>query len=206
MKLDVQKLDGKKGGSVDLDKSVFGLEPRTDILHRMVRYQLAARQAGTHKVKERGEVKKSSKKIYAQKGTGNARQGNGAASQFRGGGKAHGPRVRSHAHDLPKKVRRLAMRHALSAKAGAGELIILDSSTLKSAKTKDVAGGFKKLGIENAFVVGGAQMDEGFARAARNIKNIDVVPSVGANVYDILRRHTLVLTQEAVADLEARLK
>jgi len=206
MKLDVQKLDGKKGGSVDLDESVFGLEPRTDILHRMVRYQLAARQSGTHKVKERGEVKKSSKKIYAQKGTGNARQGNGAASQFRGGGKAHGPRVRSHAHNLPKKVRRLAMRHALSAKAGAGELIILDSSAMKMAKTKDVAGGFKKLGIENAFVVGGAQLDEGFARAARNIKNVDVVSSVGANVYDILRRHTLVVTQDAVTELEARLK
>ena len=206
MKLDVQKLDGKKGGSVTLADEVFGLEPRTDILHRMVRYQLAKRQAGTHKVKERGEVKKSSKKLYRQKGTGNARVGNGAASQFRGGGKAHGPRVRSHAHDLPKKVRRLALKHALSAKAGAGELIILDDASAKTAKTKDVAGGFKKLGIENAFVVGGVELDENFARAARNIKNIDVVSTSGANVYDILRRGTLVLTQEAVETLEARLK
>ena len=206
MKLDVQKLDGKTGGSVELSDAVFGLEPRTDILHRMVRYQLAKRQAGTHKVKERGEVKKSSKKLFRQKGTGNARAGNGAAPQFRGGGNAHGPRVRSHAHDLPKKVRRLALRHALSAKAGAGELIVLDDASAKTAKTKDLAGGFKKLGIENAFIVGGTELDENFARAARNIKNIDVVSADGANVYDILRRHTLVLTKDAAQALEERLK
>ena len=206
MKLDVQKLDGKKGGSVELSDEVFGLEPRTDILHRMVRYQLAKRQAGTHKVKERGEVKKSSKKLFRQKGTGNARAGNGAAPQFRGGGNAHGPRVRDHSHELPKKVRKLAMRHALSAKAGAGELIVLDDASAKSAKTKDIAKSFKSMGIDNAFIVGGSELDENFARAARNIKNIDVVASNGANVYDILRRHTLVLTKEAVENLEARFK
>jgi len=206
MKLDVHKIDGKKGGSVDLDETVFGLEPRTDILHRMVRYQLAARQRGTHQVQERSDVSKRNKRIGKQKGGGTARHGNGSVSQFRGGGKAHGPRVRSHAHDLPKKVRRLAMKHALSAKAGAGELIIIDDATLNSAKTSDLAKNFAGMGLENAFIVTGAQLDEGFARAARNIKNIDVVGLNGANVYDILRRHKLVLTKDAVSGLEERLK
>ena len=206
MKLDVKTFEGKASGKVDLDDTVFGLEPRRDILHRMVRYQLAKRQSGTHKVKERGEVKKSTRKLFRQKGTGNARVGNGAAPQFRGGGNAHGPRVRSHAHDLPKKVRKLALRHALSAKAGAGELIVVDDATLKSGKTKDLVKGFDKLGVSNAFVVGGEALDAGFARAARNIKNVDVVPARGANVYDILRRHTLVLSKDAVQALEARLK
>ena len=206
MKLDVHKLDGKKGGSVDLDETVFGLEPRTDILHRMVRYQLAARQRGTHFAQERSDVSKRKKRIGRQKGGGTARHGNGSVSQFRGGGKAHGPRVRSHAHDLPKKVRRLAMKHALSAKAGAGELIVLDEATLGSAKTSELAKNFKGMGLDNAFIVTGAQMDEGFARAARNIKNIDVVGLNGANVYDILRRTKLVLTKDAVTALEERLK
>ncbi len=206
MKLDVQTLDAKKSGSVDLDDGVFGLEPRKDILHRMVRYQLAKRQAGTHKVQERGEVSKTTKRIGRQKGGGTARHGNGSVSQFRGGGKAHGPRVRSHAHDLPKKVRALALRHALSAKAGAKELIVLDDAAMKAPKTADLRKSLEKLGVKNGLIVGGASLDENFAKAARNIPNLDVLPSQGANVYDILRRHTLVLTKQAVQDLEARLK
>ena len=206
MKLDVHKFDGKKGGSVELSDDVFGLEPRTDILHRMVRYQLAKRRAGTHQVQERGDVKKTTKRIGRQKGGGTARHGNGSVSQFRGGGKAHGPRVRDHSHSLPKKVRSLAMRHALSAKAGAGELIVVDDTAVKSAKTKDVAKSLSGLGIDNAFIVTGSDLDENFARAARNIKNIDVVSSQGANVYDILRRTKLVLTRDAVSELEARFK
>jgi large subunit ribosomal protein L4 len=206
MKMDVQTLAAKKSGSIDLDKGVFGLEPRKDILHRMVRYQLAKRQSGTHHVQERGEVKKTTKRIGRQKGGGTARHGNGSVSQFRGGGKAHGPRVRSHAHDLPKKVRALALRHALSAKAGAKELIVLDDAALKSAKTADLRKSLEKLGVTNGLVVSGNAVDENFAKAARNIPNLDVLPSQGANVYDILRRHTLVLTTQAVQDLEARLK
>ena len=206
MKLDVQTIDGKKSGSVDLDKAVFGQEPRKDILHRMVRYQLAKRQRGTHHVQERGEVKKTTKRIGSQKGGGSARHGNGSVSQFRGGGKAHGPRVRSHAHDLPKKVRAMALRHALSAKAGSKELIILDDATLKAAKTADLRKSLEKMGVTNALIVSGSEVDSNFAKAARNIPNLDVLPSQGANVYDILKRHTLVLTKQAVQDLEARLK
>lgn len=206
MKMDVQTLDAKKSGSVDLDAGVFGLEPRKDILHRMVRYQLAKRQAGTHQVQERGDVSKTTKRIGKQKGGGTARHGNGSVSQFRGGGKAHGPRVRSHAHDLPKKVRAAAMRHALSAKAGAKELIVLDDAIMKAPKTADLRKALEKLGVTNGLIVSGNAVDENFARAASNIPNLDVLPSQGANVYDILRRHTLVLTKQAVQDLEARLK
>ena len=206
MKLDVQTIDGKKSGSVDLDKAVFGQEPRKDILHRMVRYQLAKRQQGTHHVQERGEVKKTTKRIGKQKGGGTARHGNGSVSQFRGGGKAHGPRVRSHAHGLPKKVRAMALRHALSAKAGAKELIIIDDAALKAAKTADLRKSLGKLGVTNALIVSGSEVETNFAKAARNIPNLDVLPSQGANVYDILKRHTLVLTKQAVQDLEARLK
>lgn len=205
MKMDVQTLDAKKSGSVDLNDDVFGVEPRKDILHRMVRYQLAKRQAGTHLVQERGDVKKTTKRIGRQKGGGTARHGNGSVSQFRGGGKAHGPRVRSHGHDLPKKVRAMALRHALSAKAGANELIVVDAAALKSPKTADLKKSLEKLGITNGLIVAGASVDENFAKAARNIPNLDVLPSAGANVYDILRRHKLVLTKEAVQDLEARL-
>jgi len=205
MKMDVQTLAGKKSGSVDLNKDVFGQEPRKDILHRMVRYQLAKRQSGTHKVQERGEVSKTTKRIGRQKGGGTARHGNGSVSQFRGGGKAHGPRVRSHAHNLPKKVRSMALRHALSAKAGAKELIILDDATLKSSKTADLRKSLEGLGITNGLIVSGQDVDANFAKAASNIPNLDVLPSQGANVYDILRRHTLVLTKQAVQDLEARL-
>jgi large subunit ribosomal protein L4 len=206
MKLDVQTLAGKKSGSVDLDDAVFANEPRKDILHRMVRYQLAKRQAGTHQVQERGDVSKTTKRIGRQKGGGTARHGNGSVSQFRGGAKAHGPRSRSHAHDLPKKVRAMALRHALSAKAGAKELIIIDDAVAKSAKTADLRKSLEKLGVTNGLVVGGNTIEENFAKAARNIPNLDVLPSQGANVYDILKRHTLVLTKQAVADLEARLK
>ncbi len=205
MKLDVQTLDAKKSGSVTIDKSVFGLEPRKDLLHRMVRYQLAKRQAGTHHVQERGDVSKTPKRIGSQKGGGTARHGNGSVSQFRGGGKAHGPRVRSHAFSLPKKVRAAALRHALSAKAVAGELIILDDAVLKAAKTSDLKKSLAKLGLDNALIISGNSVDENFALAAGNIPNLDVLPSQGANVYDILRRHKLVLTKQAVQDLEARL-
>ena len=206
MKMDVQTLAGKKSGSVDLNNDVFGVEPRKDILHRMVRYQLAKRQAGTHKVQERGEVSKTTKRIGRQKGGGTARHGNGSVSQFRGGGKAHGPRVRSHAHAMPKKVRAMALRHALSAKAGANEIIILDDAAMKAPKTSDLKKSLEKLGVKNGLVVGGTAIDENFAKAASNIPNLDVLPSQGANVYDILRRHTLVLTKQAIQDLEARLK
>ncbi len=206
MKLDVQTLAGKKSGTVDLDDGIFGNEPRKDILHRMVRYQLAKRQAGTHKVQERGEVSKTTKRIGKQKGGGTARHGNGSVSQFRGGGKAHGPRVRSHAFDLPKKVRALALKHALSAKVSSSELIIIDDAVVKSSKTADLRASLEKMGIVNALVIGGNTLDENFAKAARNIPNVDVLPSQGANVYDILKRHKLVLTKQAVQDLEARLK
>jgi len=206
MKMDVQTLDAKKSGSVDLDDGVFGLEPRKDILHRMVRYQLAKRQAGTHKVQERGEVSKTTKRIGRQKGGGTARHGNGSVSQFRGGAKAHGPRVRSHAHNLPKKVRRMALRHALSAKVTSGELIVIDDAALKEGKTAKLRKSLEKLGVTNGLIVSGGAVDENFAKAASNIPNLDVLPSQGANVYDILRRHKLVLTKQAVSDLEARLK
>ncbi len=205
MKLDVQTLAAKKSGSVTLDKAVFGCEPRKDILHRMVRYQLAKRRSGTHFVQERGDVKKTTKRIGSQKGGGTARHGNGSVSQFRGGGKAHGPRVRDHSHSLPKKVRAMALRHALSAKAGSGEIIILDDAVMKAAKTADLKKSLAKLGLENALLISGSSVDENFSKAARNIPNFDVLPSQGANVYDILRRHTLVLTKQAVSDLEARL-
>lgn len=206
MKLDVTKMDGKKSGSVDLDDAIFGLEPRKDILHRMVRYQLARRQAGTHQVQERGDVKKTTKRIGNQKGGGTARHGNGAVSQFRGGGKAHGPRVRSHAFDLPKKVRALALKHALSAKVEAKELIIVDEAALAAPKTSDLVKTLAKLGVTNGLIVGGNEVDANLSKAARNIPNLDVLPSQGANVYDILKRHTLVLSKQAVQDLEARLK
>ncbi|MEX0644052.1 MAG: 50S ribosomal protein L4 [Parvularculaceae bacterium] len=205
MKINVLTLDSGKAGSIDLDETVFGLEPRKDIMHRMVVYQLAKRQQGTHKSKPRNEVKATSKKMHNQKGTGGARHGNKAAPQFRGGGTAHGPRPRSHAIGLPKKVRRLAMKHALSAKRAANELVILDDAKLGDAKTKALVDQFGKLGLQNALIVD-AEVDAQFSRAARNIPNIDVLPLAGANVYDILRRHKLVLTKAAVAGLEARLK
>lgn len=205
MTVDVVNSQNQKVGSIELSDAVFGLEPRKDILQRMVVYQLAKRQAGTHKAKTRGEVKATSKKMYRQKGTGGARHGNQAAPQFTGGGVAHGPQPRSHAIDLPKKVRRLAMKHALSAKRAANELVVLDDAKLGEAKTKALAEKFEKLGLRNALIVD-TTVDEKFGAAARNIANIDVLPLVGANVYDILRREKLVLTKAAVEGLEARLK
>jgi len=206
MKADVIKLDAKAAGSIELSDAIFGLEPRADILHRVVRYQLAKRQAGTHKVKTRSEVSYSTKKIYRQKGTGGARHGARSAPIFRGGGVYKGPTPRSHAHDLTKKFRALGLRHALSAKATAGELVVLDTATLKNAKTKDLAKVLENLGWKKALVIDGADVDANFALAARNIDGIDVLPSQGANVYDILKANTLVITKAGAEALEARLK
>lgn len=205
MKTDVLSMTDKKTGSIDLDDAIFGLEPRADILHRCVVYQLAKRQQGTHKSKPRNEVKATSKKWGRQKGGGTARHGNRAAPQFRGGGTAHGPRPRSHAIDLPKKVRRLALKHALSAKRAEGSLIVIDEAKLGEAKTKSVIEAFSKLNIANALIVD-ASIDENFGLAARNVPGVDVIPVIGANVYDILRKDKLVLTKAAVEGLEARLK
>jgi len=205
MKTDVIKLDAAKAGSIELSDAIFGLEPRADILHRMVRYQLAKRQAGTHKVKTRSETSYSRKKIYRQKGTGGARHGDRNAPIFRGGGIYKGPTPRSHAHSLTKKFRALGLKHALSAKVAAGELVILDNAILNEGKTKELASVIKDLGWKRALVIDGAEVNENFARAARNIEGLDVLPSAGANVYDILRRDTLVLTKAAVEALEARL-
>lgn len=206
MKAAVTTLENKKAGDITLADEVFGLPPRKDILSRMVNWQLAKRRAGTHKVKERGEVAGSTRKIVRQKGSGGARHGSKRANIFRGGGVVHGPRVRSHEIDLPKKVRALALKTALSAKAAEGKLIVLDSDKAGSAKTKELRACFEVLGWSNVLIVGGAALDENFARAARNLPGVDVLPQQGANVYDILRRDTLVLTKEAVEALEARLK
>ena len=205
MKTDVIKLDAAKAGSIELSDAIFGLEPRADILHRMVRYQLAKRQAGTHKVKTRSETSYSTKKIYRQKGTGGARHGSRNAPIFRGGGVYKGPTPRSHAHSLTKKFRALGLKHALSAKVAAGELVILENTELNEGKTKALASVIKDLGWKRALVIDGAVVNENFARAARNIDGLDVLPSAGVNVYDILRRDTLVLTKAAVEALEARL-
>ena len=205
MKLDVIKLDDKKAGSVDLAEDLFGLEARADILHRVVRYQLAKRQAGTHKVKTRSEVKYSTKKIYRQKGTGGARHGARSAPIFRGGGVYKGPTPRSHAHDLNKKFRALGLRHALSAKAGAGQLVVLDEAVVADGKTGVLAKMVKELGWKRALVIDGAEVNANFAQASANIDGLDVLPSMGANVYDILKRDTLVVTKAGLEALEARL-
>jgi large subunit ribosomal protein L4 len=204
MKLDITTLDGEGAGSVDLNETIFGLEPRIDLLQRMVRWQLAKRQAGTHAVKNRSDVNRTRKKLYKQKGTGNARHGAASAPQFRGGGRAFGPVVRSHAHDLPKKVRALALKHALSAKVKDSTLIIVDDVKLAEGKTKTLVERFEKMGLSSALIIGGAEVDVNFARAARNIPQIDVLPIQGINVYDILRREKLVLTRAAIDALEAR--
>jgi large subunit ribosomal protein L4 len=204
MELQVKTLAGEAAGTVTVSDEVFGLEPRADILQRMVRYQLLKRQQGTHKTKTRGEIKATSKKMYRQKGTGSARHGNKAAPQFRGGGKAFGPVARSHAIDLPKKVRALALKHALSAKAKAESLVVLDSLAADDAKTKALTAQFAGLGLESALIVGGAEIDANFGRAVRNIPKIDVLPIQGINVYDILRCDTLVLTKAAIEALEER--
>jgi large subunit ribosomal protein L4 len=206
MKLDITTLEGQAAGSVELDETIFGLEPRADLLARCVRWQLAKRQAGTHAVKNRSDINRTTKKLYKQKGTGSARHGAASAPQFRGGGRAFGPQVRSHAHDLPKKVRALALRHALSSKAKDASLIVIDDAKLAEPKTKALAERFGKLGLANALIIGGAEVEVNFQRAARSIPNIDVLPVQGINVYDILRREKLVLTKAAVDALEARFK
>ncbi|NBR53289.1 MAG: 50S ribosomal protein L4 [Rhodobacteraceae bacterium] len=206
MKADAIKLDGKKAGSVELDDAIFGLEPRADILHRVVRWQRAKAQAGTHSTLGKSEVSYSTKKIYRQKGTGGARHGSKKAPIFRHGGIYKGPTPRSHAHDLTKKFRALGLKHALSAKAKAGELVVLDAAEIKDAKTSVLAKQVNALGWKRALIIDGAAVNEEFARAARNLANLDVLPSMGANVYDILRSDTLVLTKAAVEALEARLK
>ena len=205
MKLDVIKLDGGKAGSVDLSDDLFGLEPRADILHRVVRWQRNNAQAGTHKVKTRSETSYSTKKIYRQKGTGGARHGDRNAPIFRKGGIYKGPTPRSHGHDLTKKFRKLGLKHALSAKAKAGELVVIENAEAEG-KTSALAKQVKNLGWKRALIIDGATVNEGFAQAARNIEGLDILPSMGANVYDILRRDTLVLTKAAVEALEARLK
>lgn len=205
MKLEVMAIDAASAGEIELAEAVFGVEPRADILHRVVRWQRAKKQAGTHKTKSRGETAFSTRKIYRQKGTGNARHGDRGANIFRKGGTAHGPQVRSHAHALPKKVRALGLKMALSSKARAGELVVLDKAVLDEPKTRALAEAAQKLGWSKALVIDGAELDDNFARAARNIEGIRVLPSVGANVYDILNHKTLVLTRAAVEALEARL-
>jgi len=206
MELKVMSLDGNSAGSVDLPDAIFGLKPRTDLIQRYVVWQLAKRRAGTHDVKNRAEVHRTGKKMYRQKGTGGARHGSARVNLFRGGGRSFGPTPRSHATELPKKVRALALRHALSAKAQDGGIVVLDKASFTDAKTGALRKNFDKLGLTSALIIDGAQVDAGFAQAARNIPDIDVLPVQGINVYDILRRHTLVLTKAALEALEARFK
>ena len=206
MKVSVKTLANKDAGSIDLPDAIFGVDVRGDILHRMVHFQLNKRRSGNHAVKEIGEVSGTGKKPFNQKGTGNARQGSLRSPQMRGGATILGPQVRSHATDLPKKIRALALKSALSSKAKNGKLIILDAATATDHKTKSMALALKALGLDSALIVGGKEIDANFARATSNIPKIDVLPSQGANVYDILRRDILVLTKDAVADLTERLK
>ncbi|RDE09748.1 50S ribosomal protein L4 [Pelagibacterium lacus] len=204
MELQVTTLEGKSAGKVTLDEAVFGLEPRADLIQRMVRYQLLKRMAGTHDVKNRAEVAMTGKKFGRQKGGGGARHGSRRSNIFRGGGRAFGPTPRSHAIELPKKVRALALKHALSAKAKAGDLVILDKAVADAPKTAALREVFGKLGFANALIIGGTELDRNFALAARNIPSIDVLPAQGINVYDILRREKLVLTKDALEALEGR--
>jgi large subunit ribosomal protein L4 len=206
MKAEVTNIEAGKAGSIELADHIFGLEPRTDIIHRVIQWQLNKRQQGTHQAKSRGEINRTTHKLGNQKGGGGARHGSRKAGIFVGGGKAFGPRFRSHETSLNKKVRALGLRHAISAKVKASELIIIDKADVKEAKTKAVVAAFAKLGWVNALIIDGATVNEGFANAARNIPNIDVLPIQGINVYDILRRKNLVLTKAAVEALEARFK
>ena len=206
MELEVKTLDGASAGSITVSDEIFGLEPRADILQRIVRWQLSKRQAGTHKAKIRSEVNRTGRKMYKQKGTGRARHGDQSAPQFRGGGKAFGPLPRSHAHDLPKKVRALGLKHALSAKAKASTLIVVDEATATEPKTKALRERLAAFGLQRVLIIAGSEVDANFQLAARNIPNLDVLPVQGINVYDILRRDTLVLTREAVERLEERFK
>ncbi len=206
MELKITTLDGAEAGSVNLSDAIFGLEPRADILQRCVKWQLAKRRAGTHAVQNRADVWRTGKKMYAQKGTGGARHGSMRANLFRGGGRSFGPVVRSHEHGLPKKVRALALKHALSAKAKDGGILVVDKAAIEGGKTKALKASFAKLGLDNALIVDGAEVDAGLRLAARNLPNVDVLPIQGINVYDILRRTKLVLTKAAVDALEARFK
>ncbi|KAA1175240.1 50S ribosomal protein L4 [Rhizobium tropici] len=206
MEFNVKTLEGKDAGKVSLSDAIFGLEPREDILARVIRWQLAKKQQGTHQAKGRADVARTGAKMYKQKGTGRARHHSARAPQFRGGGKAHGPVARSHEHDLPKKVRALGLRHALSAKFKAEDVIVIDNLVATEAKTKALAGAFETLGLTNALFIGGAELDSNFKLAAKNIPNIDVLPVQGINVYDILRRGKLVLSKAAIEALEERFK
>lgn len=206
MKAQVTTLDAKKAGDIDLDDGVFGLPERADILQRVVVWQLAKRRAGTHKVQSRGEVTGTTKRIGRQKGGGTARHGAGKVSQFRGGARAFGPVVRSHATNLPKKIRALGLKTALSTKAASGDLVVLENADLKKGKTKELIAKLDKLGATNALFIDGAEVNENFSKAISNIPNVDVLPTQGANVYDILRRDKLVLTKAAVEGLMERLK
>ncbi|PTW61581.1 LSU ribosomal protein L4P [Breoghania corrubedonensis] len=206
MELDVKTLDGDTAGSITVSEEIFGLDPRADLMHRVVRWQLAKRQAGTHKTKTRSEVTATGKKFVRQKGSGGARHGDRKAPQFRGGGKAFGPVVRDHAIDLPKKVRALGLKHALSAKVKASNIVVVDDAKSTDGKTKALRERLAKLGYANALIIDGAEIDNNFRLAARNIPNVDVLPVQGINVYDILRRETLVLTKAAVSALEERFK
>ncbi len=205
MDVSVKTLDGKAAGKAALDDAIFGIaDIRSDVLHRTVRWQLAKRQAGTHKTQSRSEVSVTTKKFIRQKGSGGARHGSRNAPIFVGGGVAHGPRVRSHAHSLPKAIRKMALAHALSSKAKDGALIVLDDAKMDAPKTSDLRGKLAGLGIENALIIGGVSLDENFAKAARNIPNVDVLPVIGLNVYDVMRRKTLVLTKDAVDGISQR--
>lgn len=206
MEIKITTLEGKEAGSVTLSDAIFGLEPRTDLIHRCVVWQLAKRRAGTHAVKNRADINRTGKKMYRQKGTGSARHGSARVNLFRGGGRSFGPHPRSHEIGLPKKVRALALKHALSAKAKDGGIVVIDELSVKEAKTKALRGHFAKLGLANALIIDGAEVAANVRSAARNIPNIDVLPVAGINVYDILRRQTLVLTKAAVDALEARFK
>ena len=206
MQTNLSSLDSGDVGTIELSDAIFGLEPRQDLLHRMVRYQTLKRMAGTHHAQDRSEVNVTGKKMYRQKGSGGARHGDKSVPQWRGGGKAFGPKPRSHAIELPKKVRALALRHALSAKAKAGEIVVLDKASAANGKTKGLRDSFAKLQLSNALIIDGAELEPGFVKAARNIPNIDVLPVQGINVYDILRRRKLVLTKAAIEALEARFK
>ncbi len=206
MELEVKTLDGVSAGTVALADEIFGLEPRADILQRVVRWQMARRQAGTHHAMTRNEGNRTGKKMYRQKGTGGARHGDKNAPQFRGGGKAFGPVPRSHEFDLPKKVRALGLKHALSSKAKTASILVLDAAEVTEAKTKALIAKLSALGLTNALIIDGATPQVGFRLAARGIPQIDVLPIQGINVYDILRRDTLVLTRAAVSALEERFK
>ena len=206
MKIDITSFDGANAGAIELNDEIFGLERREDLIARMVRYQLAKRRAGTHAVKNRADIWRTGKKMFKQKGTGSARHGSARAPQFRGGGRAFGPVVRDHSHSLPKKVRAEALRHALSAKAKSGGIIVWADANVAEPKTKGLKDSFAKIGLKSALIIDGAEPQVNFRLAASNIPQIDVLPIQGINVYDILRREKLVLTKAAIDALEARFK